>query len=173
MASCDTCGTTIVFGGVKTDGFHFCGAKCAQRAPLLQSAKAVDGARVDTAVNEILNGTCPICGGPGPVDMRFSYQITSMFVISMWNTKTQISCAKCGKKKQMAGLVHCALLGWWGFPNGLLRTPFMIGANIKAMSAGKKTEPSDALKKHVRLKLAAESPPPMGVTPYSRQPGSV
>ena len=173
MATCDTCGTTILFGGVKTDGFHFCGKKCASRIALLHSMRAVAQERIDAEADNVFNSTCPVCNGPGPVDLRFSHTITSLLYVTFWKSKPILACAKCGRKKQILGLVHCTFLGWWGIPWGIIRTPFMIGANIKALKAGKSTTPSDALKKHIRVKLAQQSPPVASATPYVRDPSAL
>jgi hypothetical protein len=170
MASCPACGTTI-FGGVKIDGNQYCNQKCASYANVLAAAKNVPQDIVDQQVDGVFNGACPKCGGSGPVDIRMNHKITSMLVITQWKTQAPICCVACGKRAQVSALVHCCLLGWWGIPNGLARTPFMIAKNLKALKANKSTEPSEDLKRHVRLTIAHQTPPP-GATPYVRAPGA-
>lgn len=170
MASCAACGTTI-FGGVKIDGNQYCNQKCATYAGVLRAAGSVPQDLVDQHVATVFNGTCPKCGGPGPVDIRKNHKITSMLVLSTWKTQSPICCAACGKKEQVKALVHCSLLGWWGIPNGIMRTPFHIGKNLKAIKANAATEPSEDLKRHVRLTLASR-PGQDGGSNYPRTPGS-
>lgn len=154
MATCAACGTTI-FGGIKSEGNEFCNQRCASYAGLIRQAASLPQDLVDQEVAKIFNGSCAKCGGPGPVDIRHNHKIISMLVLTKWSTEAPISCAACGKKAQVGALVSCCLLGWWGFPNGLVRTPFQIAKNLKALKANKATEPSDALKRHVRLVLAS------------------
>ena len=166
MASCAACGTTI-FGGIKIDGNQYCNQKCASYAGLLAAANALPQDLVDTQVDAVFNGICPKCGGAGPVDVRMNHKITSMLVLTQWKTEAPICCGACGKKAQVRALVHCCLLGWWGFPNGIARTPFHIAKNLKAIKASGATEPSEDLKRHVRMVLASR-PPENGMSNYPR-----
>jgi hypothetical protein len=62
--------------------------------------------------------------------------------------------------------MYCLVLGWWGFPNGIVRTPFQIAKNLQAIQANKLTKPSEALKRRVRLHLASQ--PQYQPSPYPR-----
>lgn len=173
MASCATCGSTIVFGGVKESGMQFCNQKCFQASPLVHAIAGVPQDLVEQHARALFEAPCPRCGGPGPVDVRFNHRITSVVYLSWWKTNASICCAKCGRKEQIGSLLYCTGLGWWGFPWGILGTPIQIGRNIVEMSKGKKAEPSEALRLHVRQHLATQIPPPAPPTPYVRVPGSI
>jgi hypothetical protein len=50
------------------------------------------------------------------------------------------------------------LLGWWGFPWGVLVTPLQLGRNVIGFfSVPEPTSPSPALENMLRLQLAAEA----------------
>jgi hypothetical protein len=62
-------------------------------------------------------------------------------------------------KSQLGDLAFSALLGWWGFPWGLLVTPVQIARNIAALaSPPDPAQPSARLLQTARIQLAlAES----------------
>src|SRR4051812_17521519 len=130
MASCATCGTTILFGGVNAGGLKFCGKKCAAKNTLLTAAMAVPDDLVFSEALQVFEGKCPQCGGDGPIDLRYSHRIHSLVYISQWKSIGLISCAQCAKKKQLGSIAYCAGLGWWGFPWGIIGTPIQIARNI-------------------------------------------
>lgn len=173
MASCATCGTTIVFGGIKDAGLQFCNKKCAENSGFLRTAASLPADLIEQHTRALFDGPCPKCGGPGPVDVRFNHRITSALYLTWWKTKASICCAKCGMREQWGSLAYCAGLGWWGIPWGILGTPVQIGRNVFEMSKAKRTEPSDALRTHVRRHLATQVPPPAAASPYVRVPGAV
>ena len=83
-------------------------------------------------------------GSSGPVPEkaqdRWTYMSTiksSLRCFSPRGTVTpQISCRRCGLKSQAAGAAFPLVLGWWGFPWGLVVTPVQIGRNIGGMTSG-------------------------------------
>jgi hypothetical protein len=172
MKTCNACALTILFGGVRAEGFRFCSKKCAATSPWLSAIRAVPQDQVDAQATAIFKGACPICGGPGPVDVRPAYRIYSVVVITITNHTTAICCAKCGRKEQLSALGLSAAFGWWGIPAGVVGTPYLIGANLLAMSRNKRTTPSKELKQHVRQAIAAQ-PSTEGFAPYTRGLSSV
>jgi hypothetical protein len=58
----------------------------------------------------------------------------------------------------LGGVLFSAVLGWWGFPWGLILTPVQITRNVAGMCAGPdSSKPSDALRKLVLVKIGAEA----------------
>jgi hypothetical protein len=162
MATCDTCGTTILFGGVKNGDTRFCNATCAQRGALLASSLQVAESEVEREARAIHQGKCPKCQGPGPVDMHVSHYVYSFLVMTRWSSKPDLCCRSCGREKQLAGAVTTLFTGWWGFPWGLIMTPIQIGKNVSGvlgMAGPDPSTPSPALYKAVRLTMAARQNP--------------
>jgi hypothetical protein len=172
MASCATCGTSILFGGVKAGGFRFCGKKCAERSTFLATVSSIPDDLVRDEASKVFASTCPQCGGAGPVDLRYHHRVHSLIYLTQWKSHASLSCAACAKKKQIGSIFYCAGLGWWGFPFGLIVTPVQIGRNISEIAKGKRDQPSDALLRHVRLTIAQQSPAPGAPTPYVRDPAA-
>jgi hypothetical protein len=155
MAACGACGSTILFGGVKDAGLRFCNADCHARGSVLLLIPQLPPDTVKQQASSIYHGACPKCQGPGPVDVHTSYRIWSALVLTSWNNTPQISCKRCGVKRQAGSAVFSFLFGWWGFPWGLLMTPVQVTRNIiGAFRSSPATGPSPALEHAVAMALA-------------------
>jgi hypothetical protein len=108
-------------------------------------------------VSEVHMAACPVCFGRGPIDVHKTHKIWSLVLLTSWNSFFHVCCRSCGIKKQLGALVFSGLLGWWGFPWGLIMTPIQIARNLGAMM--KKTDPyrpSEELQEAVRFDLALQ-----------------
>jgi hypothetical protein len=162
MAACAYCGATILFGGSRIGNQRFCNATCAQRGNWLALSRQLPDAEVNQQVLAVFQGRCPQCGGSGPVDVHTSYKVYSFLIMTRWVNTPRVSCRSCGVKKQMAGAGISLLLGWWGFPWGLIMTPVQIGRNLaEAWSSPDPTRPSGKLEKLVRVNLASRAARPV------------
>jgi predicted nucleic-acid-binding Zn-ribbon protein len=158
MAACNACGTTILFGGTKIDEGRYCNARCANRGQLLSISRQIPASVVSDSVSKIFHGACPKCQGAGPVDVHASYRVWSAVVMTQWQSFQQISCRSCGVKKQLGDALFCLLLGWWGFPWGLIATPIQITRNLAgAMKNQSESGPSPKLENAVRIMLASSA----------------
>ncbi len=155
MARCDVCGTTILFGGKREGEYRFCSENCHVQAVVLEQADQVPEDEVVQNLKAIHEGPCPRCGGEGPVDVHTSYRVWSALVMTSWNSKPEVCCHGCGRKSKLVGTVSSLVLGWWGFPFGLLITPVQVLRNLGGlMSSPDPLRPSDQLEKLVRMDLA-------------------
>ncbi len=162
MPECDYCGTTIIFGGVKDHGLHFCSDKCHQQGVLHDVTDQIPEEVISEYLMEVHEGACPICNGPGPVDVHTSYVVWSALVITSWKSKPQVSCRRCGIKAKVGNACLSGLVGWWGFPWGIVMTPVQLLRNFFGIfSSPDPTMPSEQLenilKAHLAAQLAAES----------------
>lgn len=156
MASCAACGETIIFGGKRVGERRFCNDKCVASGSVLAVAAALPESVVSARVWEIHNGRCPVCSGPGPVDVHSSYRVWSGLVITSYGTRLNIGCRRCGNRARLKDAGFSLLCGWWGFPWGLVWTPIQIGRNVMAMMRSEDgTTPSSQLTQMARLQLAA------------------
>lgn len=104
----------------------------------------------------IRRGACPQCRKSGSVvDMRTEHWVWSAIFFTKYGRRTALSCRECGHRRNLQALGKCVLLGWWGFPFGLLITPYKIVANLGEMLRKERDEPSDALRDSVRARLAS------------------
>jgi hypothetical protein len=161
MAACAYCGTTIVFGGSRSGNLRYCNATCAQRGSLLALSRQIPEPVVQEKVFAVHQGHCPKCGGSGPVDVHTSYRVYSFLIMTRWVNTPQVSCRRCGLKQQMTAAAISLLLGWWGFPWGLIMTPVQIVRNLSgAFSGPDPLRPSATLDRLVRVNIASQSARP-------------
>lgn len=159
MASCAACDATIFFGGKRNGDLRFCNARCEQNGLLSIRANEIPTDVVSKHLGELHRGNCPKCGGDGPVDVHTSYRIWSALVLTQYTSRPSICCQSCGTKQRLGDTAFSAVLGWWGFPWGILVTPIWIGRNVVGFFRNPDpTEPSPALEKIVRLHLASSVP---------------
>jgi hypothetical protein len=158
MAQCGHCGTTILFGGVRDGALRFCNEKCRQNGYVLSVAQHVPPDILQEQVRQVHQGACPRCGGRGPVDVHKIHRIWSALVLTSWNSSQQLSCRSCGVKGQVGGALFSLVLGWWGFPWGLVLTPVQITRDIVGMCGGPSPgRPSPDLEKLVKVQLAVRA----------------
>jgi len=174
MAQCGYCGTTILFGGVREGGAQYCNRKCHQNAYVLRVAQQVPADVLERQTEEVFRGNCPKCRGLGPIDVHKVHRVWSALLLTSWSSSQQVSCRSCGTKSQMGGILYSGLLGWWGFPWGLVMTPVQIARNIAGMCNRNSSAPSPELRKLVQVTLglkmlqaqsqqtASGSPPVLG-----------
>jgi len=155
MASCASCGQTILFGGKKCGDFVFCNDRCLSNGTLQKIAVNIPDDVILELAHEFHASACPICGGAGPIDVHLAYRVMSFVVLTRYQTIPQISCRRCGKKMKMNNALLTFALGWWGFPFGLILAPvYLIRNLIGIASPPSALEPSAHLKTHARLVAA-------------------
>jgi|SRR5271165_141668 len=172
MPKCSYCNSTIVIGGVREGDRRFCNQKCRQRGALLAVSQLIPEGEVKKRVAAIHQGPCPKCKRVGSIDVHTSHSIWSALVVTSWKSTPQVSCVACGRKAKVVATLGSVVLGWWGFPWGLVLTPIQITKNIWGFATARESfTPSAQLEKVVRLSLAAEMsraknagavPPPSG-----------
>ena len=66
------------------------------------------------------------------LDIRISYWVWSAVVVTRWGYESKFCCRRCATKRQLMSVGSCLLLGWWGFPWGMLITPLQLYRNLRA-----------------------------------------
>jgi hypothetical protein len=157
MAKCAYCNSTIFFGGVRKGDQRFCNAKCYNEGLLISASQQIPAQVFNREIEQVHQGLCPKCGGSGPVDVHTSYQVFSLVFLTRWSSTPQLSCRSCGLSGQLRGLGMSLLLGWWGFPWGLIMTPVQITRNlIGIFRPPDPAQPSPQLQKMVKLHIARQ-----------------
>lgn len=158
MEKCSYCGSTIFMGGVRSGIHRYCNNKCAGNAYVLQVSKAIPPEVVERQMEEVFRGNCPKCGGLGPIDVHKIHEVWSAVVLTRWTTRSQLSCRSCGTKSQIGAALLSSVLGWWGFPWGLILTPIQVTRNIIGMCSERdSSKPSENLRRLVVVKLGAQA----------------
>ncbi len=156
MGTCGHCGTIIISGGVRAHGRRYCGERCYEEGHLRELARGLPAEEVDDRTGEVHQGDCPVCGGPGPVDVHPAHYVWSALAFTRYSTHTRLSCRGCARRRQVGASLFCAVLGWWGIPFGLVLTPVQIMRNLLAAARGESEGPSRELRRAVALQMAAE-----------------
>ena len=159
MASCASCGTTILFGGKESGGMKFCSDKCLANRSLLDVMSRIPETVVREQAAKIQAGACPNCKGEGPVELHMTHAIWSALIVTNWSSTAHICCRGCATKKQALSATGAFLLGWWGFPWGFIMTPVQVTKNIGGLFAkrSKSEGPSPELVQQVRLIIASHA----------------
>ena len=157
MAACDYCGTSILFGGIKEEGYRFCSEDCHGNGFLLALADRIPPEMVQEYQAEMKEGACPNCGGPGPVDLHTSHTVWSILVMTSWASHPKICCNSCGFRSKLGSFFISGLFGWWGLPWGIIMTPVQLCRNVYGMiRMPNPNKPSAEMLNILRLNLAAE-----------------
>ncbi|MDG3004217.1 hypothetical protein [Paludisphaera mucosa] len=159
MASCDHCGSTILFGGVQQGFRRFCGEDCAHEAYWGPKLQAIPETEIDERLSREHQGACPKCGGPGPVDIHASHWIYSAVLFSRYGSRSELCCRSCARRNQAKDGAFSLVLGWWGFPFGIMITPAQLLRNfggLTGLSGPKPDRPSPELRKLIAVRMAAE-----------------
>lgn len=157
MARCGGCGTIILWGGLKSGGERFCSPACMSRVAMTVLGESMPEEQLEAYVAEVRNGVCPRCGGQGPVDVHTSHSAMSFLVLTRWKSTPRVCCRRCGLQLQLGNLLLSAVVGWWGFPWGLVITPVQIGRNLAGMLRPKgRHAASEELRSAVRSSVVSQ-----------------
>ena len=157
MASCASCGSTVIFGGKSAGERRFCSDACLQRGALLSALDQVPPELLAKQTQEVHQGTCPKCSGSGPVDVHTSHRVWSAVVMTSWSSRPQICCRSCGIKGKVGDAAFSLFLGWWGLPWGVIMTPIQVLRNLAGIiSSPDPAKPSKQLETMVGLEIATK-----------------
>lgn len=154
MKRCSKCNKLIAFGTIKLGECWFCSSGCAADYRRAEVLRSVPPKSLVPYVADVYSGRCPLCKGPGPVDMHMSHYVYSAVIITRPSSRGTVCCMTCARKKHLGAALTCAALGWWAIPLGIFFTPFQIIRNLMALSTSRRrTVPSMALREHVAQSL--------------------
>jgi hypothetical protein len=154
---CAYCDTRILFGGKREGGLRFCNEECRRAGVRLSVSHQIPDQLIKERVATVFNGTCPRCGGPGPVDVHTSHRVISALVVTSWRNRPALTCRSCGNKARLRDAALSLGLGWWGLPWGLIMTPVQVVRNVAGLlGATDRSQPSSRLERLVRLRCADE-----------------
>lgn len=157
MARCHHCGSVFFFGAVREGEHRYCSEDCRSQNAFKARCDQIPVAMVREHLRGVQQGSCPECQGRGPLDIHDSYWIWSALLLTRWGKTSRLSCRSCATNRQLMGLGSGLLLGWWGFPFGLLLTPLQTYRSLRALILRREfSEASPELERIVRVRLARE-----------------
>ena len=137
MANCGNCGKHFFISGADgEDGTKFCDERCQMEHQLQPYIDRISVADLDQEVQRLQDSKCPECNGPGPLEVWHSHSIWSALVLTRWVNQSHFCCKSCARTHQWQGLAISTLLGWWGFPWGVIMTPVQIVRGLNAVFTG-------------------------------------
>ena len=155
MTHCDYCGTRILFGGKRDDAVRYCNERCQSSGRAIRRSHQLPDALVQKQVSEAHQGPCPKCSGQGPIDVHTSYSVWSAVYLTRWVSTPHLCCKSCGLTFCLKDIAFSLVLGWWGFPFGLIITPIQIYRNIASINwrSPDPWKPSSLLERVIRVHL--------------------
>jgi Zn finger protein HypA/HybF involved in hydrogenase expression len=117
--------------------------------------KELTDADVQELKLKISNLTCPECGQKkNRLVGTLIREVKSFVILTHYEKRIMISCESCGQIARKNGLTTTLLRGWWGLPEGLFRTFFVV---LKILGENKKLEViSDAIMTEFVIKNIGE-----------------
>ena len=74
---------------------------------------------------------CPECGEKNfPLIGTLIREVKSIVLFTIYQKTSFISCKDCAEKRRRLAIITTAILGWWGIPFGIFRTPQVIIASL-------------------------------------------
>jgi hypothetical protein len=93
---------------------------------------------------------CPICRSTAqPLNATLTSKVMSFLVLTTWKKQFAIACPACLDKLNRDASTTSALLGWWGFPWGIIRTIQALISNGKMAKTNHASYPNHLLKSFV------------------------
>lgn len=102
---------------------------------LIKGIEAQTKELTDSELNElkskIANLTCPECGQTyGQLVGSLIRTVKSFILLTSYKKAPVITCKSCADKKRKNAMISTVLLGWWGIPFGLFKTPIALIATL-------------------------------------------
>jgi len=102
---------------------------------------------IDTYCDLVSELNCPTCGSMTErLNATMTGEVMSFVFFTTYNKKVKVGCPQCLDKANNNALTKTAILGWWGFPWGIIRTPQAIALNIKSKRTNHLQDHNDYLR---------------------------
>lgn len=94
--------------------------------------------------SKIANLPCPDCGAKNtPLIGTLIRTVKSFIVLTSYKKVPVITCETCANKRRKNAMITTFLLGWWGIPFGIFRTPIALIQTL--FDKNKRVEISDGI----------------------------
>lgn len=94
--------------------------------------------------SKIANLPCPDCGAKNTPLIGTLIRTVKSFIVLTSNKKVPvITCETCANKRRKNAMISTFLLGWWGIPFGIFRTPIALIQTL--IDKNKRVEISDGI----------------------------
>jgi hypothetical protein len=102
---------------------------------------------VDAYCDIVSKLNCPSCGSATErLNATMTGEVMSFIFFTTYDKKIKGGCPYCLDKANNNALTKTAVLGWWGIPWGIIRTPQAIALNLKSKRTNHLPEHNDYLR---------------------------
>ena len=102
-------------------------------AGIIAQNKTYTSEEIEQYAQLLSNLPCPVCdSNQQKLNGTVAHTVKSFLIFTTSERKPTIACPDCLDQVNDKAAWSTALLGWWGFPWGLLKTPVYIYRNFKA-----------------------------------------
>lgn len=107
-------------------------------------------AEIDSYCNVLMDLSCPICNSKSQkLNATLISTVKSFLIITSYKRELKIACPNCLIKELDKAIISTALLGWWGFPWGIIKTPMYIYYNFDSKKEAHNQMPNNELRSFV------------------------
>ena len=116
--------------------------------------KEITEIEINELKSKIVKLPCPDCGQRSfPLIGSFVRTVRSFVIFTSSKKIAVIACKSCLKKRRRKAMIITSLLGWWGIPMGLFRTPIALIASLNDVK--NKKQLAKVLLLHLQLIILA------------------
>jgi hypothetical protein len=102
---------------------------------------------IDAYCDLVSNLACPSCSGTTErLNATLTGEVMSFLFFTTYDKKIKVGCPHCLDKANNNALTKTAILGWWGVPWGIIRTPQAIALNLKSKRTNHLQDHNDYLR---------------------------
>ncbi|MGN8072744.1 hypothetical protein [Mucilaginibacter sp. 22184] len=106
----------------------------------------IDDSQLNNYLALVRNQACPTCGDQSQqLNAVLSTTVISAIIFTHYKKAFSIGCPTCLKRANQKATLKTALLGWWGLPWGIIRTPQALISNTKTNKRINTGEPTPIL----------------------------
>lgn len=104
---------------------------------------------------ELLRGLpCPVCNtADDKLNATITGTVISFILMTSYRKEVKIACPACLNKLNNNAIIKSALLGWWGLPWGIFRTPQALILNNKMKKQNNLQEANGVFKSFVLQRI--------------------
>lgn len=147
--------------GLTPEGLEALRQELASRGLLARAEKSFEARatplteeRLQAYCDAVRSVACPACGSrTRPLNATIVSTTMSFIFFSQRTERAFVACPDCLDKKNNGALAKTAVLGWWGFPWGILYSIGSIRKNVKMRKAHHLGSANDVLRAYVSQRM--------------------
>lgn len=148
-------------GGLRPEAFDLLKQIIQERGLSTDVIKAADvlvsevsAKNLDDYVEVLRTLPCPVCDGTEEkLNATIVATVISFVLLTQYRKEVKIACPNCLNKMNNDAMIKTAVLGWWGLPWGIIRTPQALMLNNKRKAENDWPEANDLFKSFVYGRL--------------------